>query len=114
MVEKVCDWHQRLIYIYINKNTVMAKAKQTKVEEVKQIVLTQDQFNKLVEIQSMLDNASDILDNIDGTDGNLYEIGKSVGGAYSDIIDAYNALGDIIDGVDGQVNDFDFDFEDEN
>jgi hypothetical protein len=90
----------------------MAKAKQTKVEEVKQIVLTQDQFNKLIEVKSLLDSASDTLDEIDG-DGNLFEIGKLVGDATSDIVKAFNDLGDIVDELDDQVNDFDFEDEDE-
>lgn len=78
----------------------MAKAKQTPVKtEVKQIVLTQDQFNKLVEIRSLLDTASDTLDGIDG-DSNLFEIGKQVGDATSDIIKAFNDLGDIVDELD--------------
>ena len=77
----------------------MAKAKQTKVEEVKQIVLTKEQFNKLTEIRSLLDSASDTLDGIDG-DGNLYEIGKQVGDATSDIVKAFNDLGDIVDELD--------------
>jgi uncharacterized protein YjgD (DUF1641 family) len=77
----------------------MAKAKQTKVEEVKQIILTKEQFNKLVEIRSLLDSASDTLDEIDG-DGNLYEIGKQVGDATSDIVKAFNDLGDIVDELD--------------
>jgi hypothetical protein len=83
----------------------MAKAKQTKVEEVKQIVLTKEQFNKLNEIRSLLDNASDTLDEIDG-DGNLFEIGKSVGDATSDLINAFNELGNLIDVLDDQVNDY--------
>jgi hypothetical protein len=86
----------------------MAKAKQTKVEEVKQIVLTKEQFNKLVEIRSLLDNASDTLDEIDG-DENLFEIGKQVGEASGDVIDAFNELGEIIDQLDG-IN---YDEEDE-
>jgi methyl-accepting chemotaxis protein len=90
----------------------MAKAKQIKVEEVKQIVLTEKQFEALNEIRSLLDSASDTLDDIDG-DGNLYEIGKSVGDATSDIVKAFNELGDLIDDLDDQINDFDFEDEDE-
>jgi hypothetical protein len=74
----------------------MAKAKTTPVQEEQLITLTREQFVKLVEIYSMLDNASDTLDSIDGDD-NLFEIGKSVGDACGDIINAYNDLGDIID-----------------
>ena len=70
--------------------------KQTPVQEEKLITLTREQFLKLVEIYSMLDSASDRLDNIDG-DENAFTIGKQVGDACSDIISAYNDLGDIID-----------------
>ena len=75
----------------------MGKAvKTTTVQEEKLITLTKEQFVKLIEIHSMLDNASDTLNDIDGDD-NLFEIGKSVGDACSDIVNAFNDLGDIID-----------------
>ncbi len=77
----------------------MAKANvkvNLEAKEEQLITLTREQFVKLVEIYSMLDNASDTLDSIDGDD-NLFEIGKSVGDACSDIINAHNDLGDIID-----------------
>jgi len=65
-------------------------------KEEKLITLTRDQFAKLIEIYSMLDNASDTLGSIDG-DENAFAIGRLVGDACSDIINAYNNLGDIID-----------------
>ena len=75
----------------------MGKAvKTTTVQEEKLITLTKEQFVKLIEIHSMLDNASDTLNDIDGDD-NLFEIGKAVGDACSDIVNAFNDLGDIID-----------------
>jgi hypothetical protein len=75
----------------------MGKAvKTTTVQEEKLITLTKEQFVKLIEIHSMLDNASDTLNDIDGDD-NLFEIGKQVGDAHSDIVNAFNDLGDIID-----------------
>jgi hypothetical protein len=74
----------------------MAKAKTTPVQEEKLITLTPEQFAKLIEIYSTLDNASDTLDGIDG-DENLFEIGKQVGDACSDIVNAYNDLGDILE-----------------
>jgi hypothetical protein len=75
----------------------MGKAvKTTTVQEEKLITLTKEQFVKLIEIHSMLDNASDTLDNINGHD-TLFEIGKQVGDAHSDIVNAFNDLGDIID-----------------
>jgi hypothetical protein len=75
----------------------MGKAvKTTTVQEEKLITLTKEQFVKLIEIHSMLDNASDTLNDIEGDD-NLFEIGKQVGDACSDIVNAFNDLGDIID-----------------
>ena len=72
----------------------MAKAKQATTE--KQIVLTKEQYKILFKVRSLLDAASDALNNIDG-DGNLFEIGKQVGDATGDIISAYNELGELID-----------------
>ena len=77
----------------------MAKANvkvNLETKEEKLITLTKEQFVKLIEIHSMLDNASDTLDNINGHD-TLFEIGKQVGDAHSDIVNAFNDLGDIID-----------------
>jgi hypothetical protein len=88
----------------------MAKAKTTPVQEEKLITLTKEQFVKLIEIHSMLDNASDTLNDIDGDD-NLFEIGKSVGDACSDIINAFNDLGDIIDEKQDEVYEFSYDLD---
>jgi hypothetical protein len=74
----------------------MAKAVKTTTE--KAFMLTQDQFNILVEVRSFLDSASDTLGDIDG-DGNLLEIGRSVGNATSDVINAFNKLGDLVDAI---------------
>ena len=81
----------------------MAKTKQTPVKQEQLITLTQEQFEKLNEINSLLDTASDSLDGIDGG-GNLFEIGKAVGDATSDIVKAFNDLDNIIDQLNEQVN----------
>jgi len=73
----------------------MSKAKPTPVE-TKTITLTTEQYDVLFKVRSLLDNASDTLDNIDG-DENAFAIGRMVGDAYSDIINAFNDLGDLID-----------------
>jgi hypothetical protein len=89
----------------------MAKAKQATTVKEKQIVLTTEQYAVLFKIQSLLDNASDTLGDIDG-DGNLFEIGRSVGDATGDIINAFNELGELIDQTnpnDLDDNDFEFD-----
>jgi hypothetical protein len=88
----------------------MGKAKQTPVES-KTVTLTTEQYAVLFKVQSLLDNASDTLGDIDG-DGNLFEIGRSVGDATGDIINAFNELGDLIDQTnpnDLDDNDFEFD-----
>ena len=104
-----------VITITIKQNK-MAKEKQTPAEKVKQIVLTQEQFEKLSEIRSLLDNASDTLNDIDG-DENAFAIGRMVGDATSDLIKAFNDLGDIVDelNVNNYYGEFesDDDFEDE-
>jgi hypothetical protein len=73
----------------------MAKEVKTTTEE-KQIVLTKEQYDILFKVRSLLDNASDSLDAIDG-DENLFYIGKQIGNATNDIIIAFNDLGDLID-----------------
>ena len=89
----------------------MAKTKSAPVEEVKQIVLTREQFEKLSEIRSLLDNASDTLNDIDGNE-NAFAIGRMVGDATSDLIKAFNNLGDIVDELD--VNNYYGGFESDN
>jgi len=87
----------------------MAKAKQATPE--KAFMLTQDQFDVLVEVRSFLDSASDTLGDIDG-DGNLLEIGRSVGNATSDVINAFNKLGDLVDAINPDAeNDWEFDIK---
>ena len=91
----------------------MSKEKTTPVKEEKLITLTPEQFAKLIGIYSTLDNVSDTLDGIDGDD-NLFEIGKQVGDACSDIVNAYNDLGNIIEAKQMESIDWDFEDEDEN
>jgi hypothetical protein len=86
----------------------MAKAKQATPE--KAFMLTQDQFNVLIEVRSLLDNSSDTLGEIDG-DGNLFEIGRSVGDACGDIINAFNKLGDLVDSINPDANDNEWEFD---
>jgi len=91
----------------------MAKAKQTSVE-TKQIVLTKEQYAVLFKVRSLLDSASDTLDQIDG-DENLFQIGKALGDATGDIINAFNDLGDLIDETNPNDNEeIDWTWDDEN
>ena len=74
----------------------MAKAKATPAkQEVKLITLTKEQYQKLLSVRQLLDDASDALDNIDGNES-IFDIGKQVGSTYSDIILAYNELSEVI------------------
>jgi hypothetical protein len=83
-------------------------AKATKAATPKAYMLTEAQLELLTKAHSSLDTASDTLNGIDG-DENLYEIGKQVGDATSDIINAFNDLGDIIDSfISDDDNDFEF------
>ena len=88
----------------------MGKAVKTTVE-VKTVTLTMEQYAVLFKVQSLLDNASDTLDNIDG-DENAFAIGRMVGDAYNDIINAFNDLGDLVDETNpNDLNEDDFEFE---
>jgi hypothetical protein len=88
----------------------MSKAKTTPVE-TKTITLTTEQYAVLFKVRSLLDNASDTLDAIDG-DENAFAIGRMVGDAYSDIINAFNDLGDLVDETNpNDLSDNDFEFE---
>ena len=83
-------------------------AKATKAATPKTYMLTEAQLEMLTKAHSLLDTASDTLNGIDG-DENLYEIGKKVGDATSDLINAFNDLGDIIDSFMSDDNEFEFD-----
>ena len=86
-------------------------AKATKAATPKAYMLTEAQLEMLTKAHSLLDTASDTLNGIDG-DENLYEIGKKVGDATSDLINAFNDLGDIIDSfISDDDNDNDWEFE---
>jgi hypothetical protein len=89
----------------------MGKAVKTTTVEVKTVTLTMEQYAVLFKVQSLLDNASDTLDNIDG-DENAFAIGRMVGDAYNDIINAFNDLGDLVDETNpNDLNEDDFEFE---
>ena len=87
----------------------MAKTVKTTAEE-KQIVLTKEQYAILFKVRSLLDSASDTLNDIDGDD-NLFDIGKQVGNATNDIIIAFNDLGDLVDATNPNDDEHEFEFE---
>ena len=88
----------------------MAKAKQATPVKQKQIVLTREQYAILFKVRSLLDTASDTLGDIDG-EGNLFEMGRSVGDATGDIVNAYNELGELIDQTNPNDDELGFEFD---
>jgi hypothetical protein len=78
----------------------MTEVNETKVEEIKQIILTEIQFKKLLKIRELLDESSETLDAIDGDSDSLFNIGKQVSSAFGDIVHAYNELSIIINELD--------------
>ena len=88
----------------------MSKGPKQTPAETKQIVLTKEQYAILFKVRSLLDSASDTLNDIDG-DGNLFEIGKQVGNATNDIIIAFNDLGDLVDATNPNDDEHEFEFE---
>jgi hypothetical protein len=93
----------------------MGKAKQLSLE-TNTVTLTKEQYAVLFKIQSLLDSASDTLNDIDGND-TLFEIGRQVGDASADILSAFNELGDLIDETNPNDNegvDWTWDDEDKN
>ena len=87
----------------------MAKVKTTPVQEEQLITLTKEQFQKLLQVRELLDDASDALNDIDGEE-TAFSIGKSVGSVYSDLILAYNELSEVL--MEKQSEIFSNDFED--
>jgi hypothetical protein len=88
----------------------MAKAKTTPVQEEQLITLTKEQFQAILKVRELLDAATDTLDNIDG-DENLFAIGRMVGDAHSDLINAYNELAIVI--MNKQFDDADEEYNDD-
>ena len=88
----------------------MSKGPKQTPAETKQIVLTKEQYAILFKVRSLLDSASDTLNDIDGDD-NLFEIGKQVGNATNDIIIAFNDLGDLVDATNPNDDEHEFEFE---
>jgi len=95
----------------------MAKAKQaTPVKsEPKQIVLTQEQFDKLRHIQNVIDTETSTLkETIGDTDLEPIEIGFNIGSAHSSLHDACDQLENLLDTIDPDDYEISWDDEDEN
>jgi hypothetical protein len=89
----------------------MGKAVKTTTVKTNTVTLTMEQYAVLFKVRSLLDNASDTLDAIDG-DENAFAIGRMVGDACSDIVNAFNDLGDLVDETNpNDLSEDDFEFE---
>lgn len=90
-----------------------AKKAVPKVEKVKQIVLTQEQFDTLASIKNELDDLTDKLlstFNQYDTNDNLKSIGFEVGRTYEGIINQYNKLTGLVVDIDpNPVEDYSWD-----
>ena len=94
----------------------MAKVNQTQPEpkEPKQIVLTQEQFDKLIEIYQTLDNATDEISNLADGEFNNIQLGYNLGMINSSLERAYNALDELTDAIDPNRDSWWGNDEDEN
>jgi hypothetical protein len=77
----------------------MSKSKQTKTEETKQIVLTQEQFNTLINIYHVLDNTSDEIAGLINSDLDPMKLGYNLGMINSELQTAYNTLDSLTDDI---------------
>jgi hypothetical protein len=93
----------------------MSKSKQTKTEETKQIVLTQEQFNTLINIYQVLDNTTDEIANLIDSDLDPMKLGYNLGMINSELQTAYNTLDSLTDDINPNRNNwFNDEDEDEN
>ena len=94
----------------------MSKSKQVKQEEqevVKQIVLTQEQFDALIKIYTALDEATDQISELANGEFNGIQLGYNLGMINNDLQRAYNTLDELTDAIDpNRENWFNYD-EDE-
>jgi len=96
----------------------MSKSKQVKQEEevvVKQIVLTQEQFNTLINIYQVLDNTTDEIANLIDSNLDPMKLGYNLGMINSELQTAYNTLDSLTDDINPNRNNwFNDEDEDEN
>jgi hypothetical protein len=91
----------------------MSKAKTTPVkEEQKQIVLTQEQFDALINIYHVLDNTSDSIADLIDSDLDPMKLGYNLGMINSELQTAYNTIDELTDAINPNRESF-FDDEDE-
>jgi hypothetical protein len=93
----------------------MSKSKQTKTEETKQIVLTQEQFNTLINIYQVLDNTTDEIANLIDSNLDPMKLGYNLGMINSELQTAYNTIDELTDAINPNRNNwFNDEDEDEN
>jgi hypothetical protein len=95
----------------------MSKSKQVKQEEevVKQIVLTQEQFDTLINIYQVLDNTTDEIANLIDSNLDPMKLGYNLGMINSELQTAYNTLDSLMDDINPNRNNwFNDEDEDEN
>ena len=95
----------------------MSKSKQVKQEEevVKQIVLTQEQFDTLINIYQVLDNTTDEIANLIDSDLDPMKLGYNLGMINSELQTAYNTIDELTDAINPNRNNwFNDEDEDEN
>jgi hypothetical protein len=94
----------------------MSKAKTTPVkEEQKQIVLTQEQFDALINIYHVLDNTSDSIADLIDSDLDPMKLGYNLGMINSELQTAYNTIDELTDAINPNRNNwFNDEDEDEN
>ena len=91
----------------------MSKVKQEEQEVVKQIVLTQEQFDALINIYHVLDNTSDSIADLIDSDLDPMKLGYNLGMINSELQTAYNTIDELTDAINPNRNSW-FDDEDEN
>jgi hypothetical protein len=89
----------------------MSKSKQTQ-SEPKQIVLTQEQFSKLIEIYDIIDNTTDEISELANGEFNKIQLGYNLGMINNELERAYNTLDELTDAINPDRNDW-FNDEDE-
>jgi len=76
----------------------MSKSKQTQPEP-KQIVLTQEQFDALINIYHVLDNTSDSIAGLIDSDLDPMKLGYNLGMINSELQTAYNTIDELTDAI---------------
>lgn len=92
----------------------MAKAKSVSVAAPKQIVLTQEQYDILIEIYQTLDDATDQISELTNGEFNEMQLGYNLGMINSDLQMAYSQLDALTDEINPNKDWFNDEDEDNN